>query len=73
MSKIDKLRFEATDACSCHRTALTTVDGASVRVTADGDSYCVTAINEDGAMISHPRIPDGLLVIGCDDLESLID
>lgn len=52
MNKIDKLRFEATDACSCHRAALTTVDGA---------------------MVAHPRIPDGLLIVSRQDLERLID
>lgn len=73
MSKIDKLRFEATDACSCHRAAITTVDGAKVRITVDGEDYCVMAINDDGAMITHPRIPDGLIIVSRDDLESLID
>lgn len=73
MNKIDKLRFEATDACSCHRAALTTVDGASVRVTVSGDDFCITAINDDGAMVAHPRIPDGLLIVSRQDLERLID
>ncbi len=73
MSKINQLRFEATDTCSCHRAAITTVDGAKVRVTVDGNDYCVTAINDDGAMIAHPRIQDGLIIVGEADLEALID
>lgn len=73
MSKIDQLRFEANDSCSCHRSALTTIDGLTVRVTADGEAYCVTAINEDGAMIAHPRMPDGLVIVSEADLEALID
>lgn len=73
MSKIEQLRFEATDACSCHRAAQTTVDGAPVRITVDGDSYCVTAVNDDGAMVAHPRIPDGLAVMSAAELEALLD
>lgn len=73
MSKINQLRFEATDSCSCHRSAYTTVDGKPVRVTEADDGFCVTAINEDGAMITHPKIPEGLLYLSADELELLID
>lgn len=73
MSKAGYLRFSARDACGCHAVAEATVDGAPVRVTMDGGSFCVMAINDDGAMISHPRIPDGLIVVSSVELDSLID
>lgn len=73
MSKITQLRFEADDDCNCHRAARATVDGAPVRITVDGDGYCVTAINDDGAMIAHPEIPDGIVYLPADELELLID
>ena len=73
MSKIAQLRFEADDACNCHRAARATVDGAPVRITVDGDGYCVTAINDDGAMIAHPEIPDGIAYLSAEDLELLVD
>lgn len=73
MSKINQLRFEATDVCSCHRAALATVDGSDVRITADGEDYWVTAINGDGAMISISRIPDGVMIVSASELEALID
>lgn len=73
MSKINQLRFEAGDACSCHRAATATVDGAPVRIAEDGGGYCVMAINDDGAMIAHPKIPDGIAYLSAEDLELLVD
>ena len=73
MSKVNQLRFEADDACGCHRAAMATVDGSPVRITVDGDGYCVMVVNDNGTMIAHPKIPDGLMYVLPDELESLID